>query len=64
MDIADRYGERGNRTLAGLSVLALGAVLVGLAAVLGRGVPGHVVIGAATLSLLAAAGWGVAALLV
>ena len=64
MDIADRYGERGNRTLAGLSVLALGAVLVGLAAVLGRGVPGQVVIIAATLALLAAAGWGVAALLV
>ncbi len=64
MDIADRYGERGNRTLAGLSLLALGAVLIGLAAVLGRSVPGHVVAAAATLALAAAAAWGVAALLV
>jgi hypothetical protein len=64
MDIADRYGERGNRTLAGLSLVALGAVLIGLAAVLGRGVPGNVVIVAATLALVAAGGWGVAALLV
>jgi hypothetical protein len=64
MDIADRYGERGNRTLFGLSLLALGAVLVGLAAVLGGGLPGRVVLAAATLALLAAAAWGVAALLV
>jgi hypothetical protein len=64
MDIADRYGERGNRTLFGLSLLALGAVLIGLAAVLGRSVPGRVVLGAATLALLAAGAWGVAALIV
>ena len=63
MEVADRHGERGNRTLYGLSLLALGAVLVGLAAVLGRGVPGRVVIVAATLALVAAAAWGVAALL-
>jgi hypothetical protein len=62
MDIADRFGERGNRTLAGLSLLALGAVLIGLAAVLGRGVPGYVLIVAATIALLAAGAWGVAAL--
>ena len=64
MEIADRFGERGNRTLAGLSLLALGAVLIGLAAVLGRGLPGRVVIVVATLALLAAAAWGLAALLV
>jgi hypothetical protein len=64
MDLADQYGERGNRTLAGLSLLALGAVLIGLAAVLGRGVPGQVVIVAASLALLVAAAWGVASLLV
>lgn len=64
MDIADRFGERANRTLFGLSLLALGAVLVGLAAVLGRGVPGRAVLAAATLTLLAAAAWGVAALIV
>lgn len=63
MEVADRHGERGNRTLYGLSLLALGAVLVGLAAVLGRGVPGRVVIVAATLALVAAGAWGVAALL-
>ena len=64
MDISDRFGERGNRTLAGLSLVALGAVLIGLAAVLGRTVPGQVVIVAASLALLAAAAWGVSALLV
>jgi hypothetical protein len=63
MDIADRYGDRGNRTLFGLSLLALGAVLIGLAAVLGGGLPGRVVISAATLALLAAAVLGLAAFL-
>ena len=62
-DIADRYGERGNRTLYGLSLLALGAVLIGLAAVIGTGASGRVIITAATLSVLAAAAWGLAALM-
>lgn len=62
-DIADHYGERGNRTLYGLSLLALGAVLIGLAAVIGTGAAGRVIITAATLSVLAAAAWGVAAVL-
>lgn len=64
MAIADQYGERGNRTMFGLSLLALGAVLIGLAAVLGPSVPGRVVIVAATLALLAGAAWGIGALLV
>ncbi len=64
MDVADRYGERGNRTLFGLSLVALGAVLIGLAAVLGAGLPGRVVLTAATLALLAAAALGLAAILV
>ena len=63
VDLADRYGERGNRALFGLSLVALGAVLLGLAAVLGRGVPGRAVIVAASVALVAAAAWGVAALL-
>jgi hypothetical protein len=62
-DIANRYGERGNRTLYGLSLLALGAVLIGLAAVVGAGAAGRLIVTAATLSVLAAAAWGVAALL-
>ncbi len=63
-DLGDRYGERGNRTLYGLSLLALGAVLIGLAAVVGAGAAGRVIITAATLSVLAAALWGLAAVLV
>jgi hypothetical protein len=62
-DIANRYGERGNRTLYGLSLLALGAVLIGLAAVVGAGAAGRLIVTAATLSVFAAAAWGVAALL-
>lgn len=61
MNIADHYGERGNRTVFALSLLALGAVLIGLAAVLGGELPGRVVISAATLALLAAAVLGLAA---
>jgi hypothetical protein len=64
MEVAGHYGERGNRTLFGISLLALGAVLIGLAAVLGAGLPGRVVITAATLALLAAAALGLAAILV
>jgi hypothetical protein len=62
-DIADRYGERGNRALYGLSLLALGAVLIGLAAVIGTGAAGRVIITAAAVSVLAAAALGVAALM-
>ncbi len=58
MDLADHQGERGNRTLSAISLLALGAVLIGLAAVLGAGQPGRVVLTAATLALLAAAAMG------
>lgn len=64
VDVADRYGERGNRGLFGLSLLALGAVLVGLGAVLESGLPGRVSLAAASLALLAAAAWGGSALLV
>jgi hypothetical protein len=61
MELADHFGERGSRTLFGLSLLALGAVLIGLGAVLGAGLPGRVVLTAATLALVAAAALGLAA---
>ncbi|HEY7591200.1 MAG TPA: hypothetical protein VH723_09415 [Candidatus Limnocylindrales bacterium] len=63
VDIADRFAERGNRALFGLSLVALGGVLTGLAAVLGRGTPGMTAAGAASLAHGAAALLAIAAVL-
>ena len=64
VDIANRFGERGTRAIFALSLVALGAVLVGLGAVLGDRRPGRITLLAATLALLAAAVWGATALAV
>jgi hypothetical protein len=64
VNLAAWFGERGARTIFALSLLALGAVLVGLGAVLGATRAGRVALLAATVAIVAAAGWGISSLLV
>jgi hypothetical protein len=64
VDLADRFGERSNRAIFALSLLALGAVLVGLGGVLGDSRPGRVTLAAATVALSAALLWGSSGLLI
>jgi hypothetical protein len=64
VDEAERYGSRLSRSLFALSLLALAAILLGLAAVLGVEHGGSIVLGLATLGLLLSAGWGASALLI
>ncbi len=63
-DLADKYFERGTRSVYALSILALCAVLLGLAAVLGERGGGGLTLVVAGLALLFAIGWGGSALLV
>lgn len=63
-DLADKYFERGTRSVYALSILALSAVLLGLAAVLGERGGGGITLVVAGLALLFAMGWGGSALLV
>ncbi len=64
LELADDLGERGSRTIFALSLLALGAVLVGLGAVLGATRAGRVALLAATVALLAAGGWGASTIVI
>ena len=61
---SDRYGSRLSRALFSLSLLALAAVLLGLAAVLGVEHGGAITLGAAAIALLVAGVWGGSALLI
>jgi hypothetical protein len=62
--LAEKYGGRLSRALFALSLLALAAILLGLAAVLGIQHGGPIILGVAALALLLAAGWGGSALLI
>ncbi len=61
-DVADRFFERGTRSVYALSILALSAVLIGLAAVLGQRGGGSITLVVAGLALVFAMGWGGSAL--
>jgi hypothetical protein len=63
-DVADKFFERGTRSVYALSILALAAVLLGLAAVLGERGGGSITMVVAGLALLFAIGWGGSALTV
>lgn len=64
VDVAERFGQRGTRAVFGLSLLALTAVLLGLAAVVGRESGGTPILVLASATLALATGWGASALLV
>jgi hypothetical protein len=64
VEATERYGTRISRALFALSLLALSAILLGLAAVLGLRNGGFLTLGAAAVALLVAAAWGGSALLV
>jgi hypothetical protein len=61
VDVAEAYGRRGTRSVFALSVLAIAAVLLGLAGVLGEGRPGTIALVAATTALVLASGLGASA---
>lgn len=63
-DVADKFFERGTRSVYALSILALAAVLIGLAAVLGQRGGGSITLVVAGLAIVFAMGWGGSALLV
>ena len=63
-DVADKYFERGTRSVYALSILALAAVLLGLAAVLGERGGGSITLVVAGLALVFAVAWGGSALTV
>lgn len=62
VDAAERFGTRQDRAIFALSLVAITAVLLGLAGVMGEGRPGRVALIVAAISLAAALGWGAAAL--
>lgn len=64
IDEADRYGTRINRANFALLLLALGGVLLGLAAVMGVEGRGYITLVAAGAALVSAVAWGGSALLV
>ena len=63
-DVADKFFERGTRSVYALSILALAAVLIGLAAVLGQRGGGSITLVVAGLALAFAMAWGGSALTV
>ena len=60
--MAERYGIRGTRAIFALSLLAIGAVLLGLAGVMGATRTGRIALGASAVALLLSVGWAGAAL--
>ena len=60
--LAERYGTRSNRAVFALSLLAIGAVLLGLAGVMGETRTGRISLGASAVALLLSAVWAGAAL--
>jgi hypothetical protein len=63
VELAERYGLRGNRAVFALSLLALAAVLLGLAGVIGDGATARTALFAAAVTLTASVGVGVWSLL-
>ena len=63
VDLAERYGGRENAAIFGLSLLAVAAVLLGLAGLIGEGRQGMRILAVATVTLAVSIGWGAAALL-
>jgi hypothetical protein len=62
LTLAERYGTRGNRAVFALTLLAIGAVLLGLAGVMGETRTGRFSLGASAVALLISAVWAGAAL--
>jgi hypothetical protein len=62
--LAERYGTRGNRAVFALSLLAIGAVLLGLAGVMGATRTGRMSLGASAVALLLSVIWAGAALVI
>ena len=62
VDLAERYGNRENAAIFGLSLVAVAAVLLGLAGLIGAGRQGTRILAVAALTLVVAIGWGAAAL--
>ena len=58
VDESSRYGSQGSRAIFGLSLAAIAAALLGLAAVLRTGAGGRIALGAGTIALVASIGWG------
>ena len=55
--LAEQYGTRGNRAVFALSLLAIGAVLLGLAGVMGATRTGRIRSGASAVALLLSVVW-------
>ncbi|MBI4260368.1 MAG: hypothetical protein HY658_07365 [Actinobacteria bacterium] len=64
VDLAERFGERSNRAVFALSLVAIAAVLLGVAGVIGRSPAGRVALVSAGAVLVLSAGWGASALAV
>ncbi len=62
--VAERYGTRGNWSVSALSLLAIGAVLLGLAGVMGATRTGRISLGASAVALLLSVGWAGSALVI
>lgn len=58
VDASSRYGSQGSRAIFGLSLAAIAAALLGLAAVLRLGAGGRIALVAGTVALVASVGWG------
>lgn len=64
VDLADRYGTRQERAMFAIALVAIAAVLLGLAGLFGGGRSGTISLVVAAVALLVALGWGGSALLV
>lgn len=62
VDDSNRYSVQGSRAVFGLSLAAIAAALLGLAAVLRAGPGGRIAIAAGAVALLGSLGWGTWAL--
>lgn len=63
VDLAGRYGSRQERAMFGLAMVAIAAVLLGLAGLMGNSRTARVSLVVAALALLLAIGWGASGLL-
>ena len=64
VDVADRYGTRQERAMFAIALVAIAAVLLGLAGLFGAGRSSLIAMVAAGAALAVAVGWGGSALLV